>query len=810
MLKFDKSKERWFWPALAITAATFAVRGVFTLSKVFYVRDLANYFWPYHLWLRRTISAGHIPLWNPESGLGFAAIADPSLQLFFLPTLPFRLLLPEAVGFNVMIAFPVLLAAAGMYLFARGYASRQSSALGAIVFAVSGPLLSSTSSINPVTAAACIPWLLWSVDKLHGEFSARHLLLIAAIFALAMFAGQPDMTFWSAVLAGAYAALGTRSRAGKWRASVNTSVATVVGGSLGLLLSSVQTFPLIDATVRSSRGAGLIVDGWSVHPLSLLEALMPSVFGSMLEPSRNFSPWLTQLNNGREPYLISLYVGAIAVALGLLGAAAGQPRRWVFFWSVVFILSLIFALGYFTPIYPALRESLPLVRSFRYPAKFAILTSFALGALVAAGWDALEAMANQRTPKRRLAIPLSFVLIVATASLVVTILVTALPQAASGLFARLAVATGMSDPAEGAMTLVRSMSVAAPRLLGIAAAAALLLWIGASKRRSAKLVRTLLFAGVVVDLLLTNSGLNPTIDASALKRPSWMAAVREHPGDRIFISDASLLSPSSKDLEYVLYYPPDASPAAVHTVYRTEVPYFPTGFGLRDAVMVDLTGLRPREYARMIEMFRRSDAEGRTRFLRRAGVRYFLQPDRPPESHMLAELPDFEPTALYEGPEPAPRVSIVSMAIVEPDVEKQIGRLFAEDFDPSVEVLVDAEPLQPAGTPGAVRTASAAITGETPSLITVRAEAPDRGGYLLLLDGYDPNWRVRVDGVEAPLIRGNGLFRAVSLTPGGHTVDFEYSSLPLNAGVIVSCVTLLALVVVSVLRRRLRTEATML
>jgi hypothetical protein len=45
---------------------------------------------------------------------------------------------------------------------------------------------------------------------------------------------------------------------------------------------------------------------------------------------------------------------------------------------------------------------------------------------------------------------------------------------------------------------------------------------------------------------------------------------------------------------------------------------------------------------------------------------------------------------------------------------------------------------------------------------------------LLLNDKFDPNWRVLVDGRLAPLLRCNFIMRGVYLTPGAHTVEFQF------------------------------------
>ena len=78
--------------------------------------------------------------------------------------------------------------------------------------------------------------------------------------------------------------------------------------------------------------------------------------------------------------------------------------------------------------------------------------------------------------------------------------------------------------------------------------------------------------------------------------------------------------------------------------------------------------------------------------------------------------------------------------------------------------------------------------------VVVRAGLP-ADGYLALLDSYDPYWHVDVDGAPAPLMRANGLFRAVHLRPGTHLVTFTYRPLTLYVGAALSGLATLTLAV---------------
>ncbi len=73
-----------------------------------------------------------------------------------------------------------------------------------------------------------------------------------------------------------------------------------------------------------------------------------------------------------------------------------------------------------------------------------------------------------------------------------------------------------------------------------------------------------------------------------------------------------------------------------------------------------------------------------------------------------------------------------------------------------------------------------------------------------MLDSYDPAWKVDVDGQPAPLMRANGLFRAVHLTRGEHTVSFAYRPRTLLVGAAITVAAALALALWCLIDRSLR------
>jgi uncharacterized membrane protein YfhO len=78
----------------------------------------------------------------------------------------------------------------------------------------------------------------------------------------------------------------------------------------------------------------------------------------------------------------------------------------------------------------------------------------------------------------------------------------------------------------------------------------------------------------------------------------------------------------------------------------------------------------------------------------------------------------------------------------------------------------------------------------------------------VLSDTYDTDWRVEVDGLPAPMMRVNGLFRGVHLAAGEHTVTFTYHPSRFYLGSAISAITALGLALARMVGGRLRRDAT--
>jgi hypothetical protein len=158
---------------------------------------------------------------------------------------------------------------------------------------------------------------------------------------------------------------------------------------------------------------------------------------------------------------------------------------------------------------------------------------------------------------------------------------------------------------------------------------------------------------------------------------------------------------------------------------------------------------------------------------------------------------------LYDVNPAARRAYVVPDALMGPDLNWQIQGMFQARFNPATGVLVSGPPPAPAGVPGFPARPAATFVEDGLNRVVIRAGSPG-DGYLALMDTYDPDWHVDVDGRAASLMRANGLFRAVHLTAGEHLVTFSYRPRKFYQGAAITGLTALGLAMWSVWGARLR------
>jgi hypothetical protein len=379
-----------------------------------------------------------------------------------------------------------------------------------------------------------------------------------------------------------------------------------------------------------------------------------------------------------------------------------------------------------------------------------------------------------------------------------------------GWYQKVGGAFRLKEPADGARWLVGPTTWLWVRLGTLAIVTGVLTHAVWQRGRSARLAAALLCAVPVADLLAVNHDLNPTAPADVLRPPAWVAALEAGADARVYIGGLLPISTAGSksfvDGPVQANVPGERPFAEAHAIMGSQFLMTPAPWRVREIVSQDLPELWPHEYRDVILRFTRRSFEERLRFLSRAGVRYCILPRVPPGGKLIQSLePLFTGFDLYDCGPGAPRAFVAGKARVQPSLERQTDLLFDPGHDPTRVVLLDREAPAAAGSTGVpARSPGATIIGERTTELTLQADVGSGGGFLTLLDSFDPDWRVTVDGRPATLLRANVLFRAVRLAPGRHEVRFLYRPTAFFVGLAISLLSAVVIVVACVLELRIR------
>jgi hypothetical protein len=777
------------WPLLSLVPSLVVMRGMFSPSAVYCFRDMSQHFWPQAFWFRRAMAAGEFPLWDPYLAFGQSAIADPVRALLFPPVLALRIALPPALALNASVGLAVVAAALGTYLLLRRSLSYPSAALGAAAFSAIGPLVSTGNMLNFVWSAALLPWVLWSALRLADRYSGARLAATAVLVGLQALAGE---IVTIAATIGAVVLVAVALEPAGARGAAVRALRALAGIASGFALAAVQYAPLVEAVGLSDRGTrGANLSYWSAHPLRLVESVASGSFGDPFTPASQ--PWILALASGREPFLLSLYLGVALVVLAAIGIAggAGSSRRRALVWSALGVVALLCALGAHTPVYPTLAEIIPPLRLFRYPEKYFVVVAFCAALLAAEGFEAVAAEGRR-----------SLVVAIAAAAAIVVGLV-----AIAALASPISYAVGMDDEAAAELrdAMMRAGFYAAAVGGSVAAAAA-----AARREALRRFALAAIFALAVGDLVYASFSLNPQVKTDLVAEPRWVASVAAR-GVRFYAGGRAGCPPRKGELDPDTIaprraFPPSIPITSVQAIVAARTAQFASLWGTREAVSVDSQQLFVSEYKDMLREFCDATPEARARFLERVGVRTHLLTHPPAASFETQEpVEGLAPITAYSSAAPFNRCAVVPSSRVVPDTAEAVRALFSEGFDPAAEALVDrdAVPNGTAASPDASVVAGARIVRDRANLVEIEASVPDES-VLVLFDTYYPGWNVEVDGAPAELLRADGLFRAVRLAPGAHRVRFSFAPRSLVTGAVVSACMAAGLIALTLVDRRRR------
>ena len=302
-------------------------------------------------------------------------------------------ILPVGAANNASAISLYFVALVGSYLYTRRIgATRLGSLVSGMTFAFGGFLVIHMGQVSRMAAAAWLPWVLLAVENLCRRPSWRWIALGAAFIALQFFAGEPQMSFYTALVATAYLAC---------RLVVNVRVsppwtriaALAAMASAGLLIAAVQLLPAVELQQQGGR-LSISYEYFSQYSMparQLVGLIFPYFFGGASLPPQSASvlgKWDVAVTSG--------YTGMAAMLLALVALLATGRRRVAVFWSAIAAVALVLAMGTYLP-YGLNHQlyRLPVYNLFRGSARHLLEFDFAVAVLAGLGMTRLQRCESQ-------------------------------------------------------------------------------------------------------------------------------------------------------------------------------------------------------------------------------------------------------------------------------------------------------------------------------------------------------------------------------------------------------------------------------
>ena len=149
-----------------------------------------------------------------------------------------------------------------------------------------------------------------------------------------------------------------------------------------------------------------------------------------------------------------------------------------------------------------------------------------------------------------------------------------------------------------------------------------------------------------------------------------------------------------------------------------------------------------------------------------------------------------DPTAAtgvqYTRRDGARRARLVATAEWVEGPEEALRALLDAGHDPTHTVLLEGTPDPrngESGSPGEIQV----VGSDDPGRMELRVETLG-GGWAVLHDSWYPGWTATLDGQAVPMYPADGIFRAVWVPAGHHTLVFSYVPRSFSVGAAISLV----------------------
>ncbi len=761
-------------PALLVLLGILFFSDSLFSSKNFYFRDILNFHYPLRRVLIDSYARGELPLWNPFLYLGQPMLANPNYMAFY-PTNLMHLFLPFNYAFKLHFILHPILAGVGLYFLQRRLGLPGVPALaGSIAYEFSGTVLSFLNLYNIIPAVALLPWIGWAFVGALEKNWLRRSLGLGAVLTLQVIALEPLTFYCSVWLLAGLTLFHFLESEDKIKAICRALRAGLVAGIFALGLASIQVLPTLELLPLSSRGSGFDFKkaaAWSMHPLDLLNMLVPNFFGRYFQIGQAAS-WGQSLHEGVEGYLVSFFLGTCAIVLAAASFCSCRKRLQTVMASVA-VVGTFLALGLRNPVYHWLFDHVALLRLGRYPSKYFLLASLAIAFLASLGVEVVFDAARLEKKGRRLLLVIGSCGLVAGVTLLLLCFTWPSHVLRYEMWIRAIDAQSAGDTAKN-MPVILSQLQRSLLSSGVFLTLASALIVVAGRRRRASLMGGVFLLLITAELLPANLRLAPLISDADV---AFVPEVNKYLGRGDSRGQFRVVSPTllrrMPDLDLRV---PNMSSAWLTLFYKLSgQPYYGITNGIQYSLDAQVDGLCTME-ADNLWRFCASLPE-------QAGMTLLAKTNSPvilsvgdlhdPRIRLIGtfDLPSKFKLNVYWLENTIGRVFFAPNVVKAASHSDALRKFVQPDFRFGNTVVLENPDVT--STTGSTVSGSVRIERYENQRVSCRVQA-EGSGYLVLLDSFCPGWDAYLDGEKVEVLRADYAFRAVAVAAGSHEVEFRY------------------------------------
>ncbi|MBI2301970.1 MAG: hypothetical protein HYU66_23960 [Armatimonadetes bacterium] len=346
----------------------------------FYFNDTFSYYFPARATLFGAFRAGRLCLWTPLIGAGYPLLAEGQGGGLYPGNVLAAILPSDTLALGWTVALHAWLAAALMHGYLRSVGVRPGAvSLGAIAYGFGGSFVGHLVYVSMALTYVWLPGICWGIERGCRDRSLRGFAWAGVALAMALLAVHMQLAVYFALMGLAYGGLRLLATPGR-RGMVLLGLGLML--AVAAVLSAAQWLPMLELASQSSRTAvsRAFLQKYSLTPKWIVYLFAPQYFG---HPTPGGGQW----GGLTVPWELDAYLGIAATVPAILAPVLSR-RRLVLGLAALWWGAFLLAWGQWLPFYGWL-HSLPVLDSFRIPARWLLPGTFAGAALASLAVDAV-------------------------------------------------------------------------------------------------------------------------------------------------------------------------------------------------------------------------------------------------------------------------------------------------------------------------------------------------------------------------------------------------------------------------------------